>query len=165
MAIRPIQIWVRTAGAIRDDRKTIVALLSAADGARVRSGQRVRAFSPRSVARMNQGTVAHVSRQGQEIVATVVLAGEAVDASRYYVLEIVTENGDFLSVPNEAILESGGRPVVYVREASGSYAPRDITVGLRGELFTQVLDGVTRGEQVVTIGSFFIDAEHRLKGF
>jgi hypothetical protein len=35
---------------------------------------------------------------------------------------------------------------------------------MRGELFTQVLDGLTPGEQVVTTGSFFIDAEHKLKG-
>jgi hypothetical protein len=27
-----------------------------------------------------------------------------------------------------------------------------------------VLGGVNAGDQVVTIGSFFIDAEHRLKG-
>jgi hypothetical protein len=31
-------------------------------------------------------------------------------------------------------------------------------------LFTQVIDGLKSGEQVVTIGSFFIDAEHKLKG-
>jgi hypothetical protein len=36
--------------------------------------------------------------------------------------------------------------------------------GVQGELFTQVLNGLQEGEQVVTIGSFFIDAEHKLKG-
>ena len=35
---------------------------------------------------------------------------------------------------------------------------------MQGELFTQVLDGLKPGEQVVTIGSFFIDADHKLKG-
>ena len=35
---------------------------------------------------------------------------------------------------------------------------------LQGELFTQVLEGLQPGEQVITIGSFFIDAEHKLKG-
>lgn len=30
----------------------------------------------------------------------------ALEASRYYVLEVVTEDGDFLSVPSEAIIET-----------------------------------------------------------
>ena len=57
-----------------------------------------------------------------------------------------------------------GKQLVYVQEANGSYAPREIAVGLRGELYSQVVGGVKPGEQVVTIGSFFIDAEHKLKG-
>ena len=45
-----------------------------------------------------------------------------------------------------------------------SYVPREIHTGIQGELLTQVLDGVNDGDQVVTFGSFFIDAEHKLKG-
>ncbi len=71
--------------------------------------------------------------------------------------------GEFLSVPNEAILETGGKQIVYVQQAGGNYVPRDIKAGMRGELFTQVLEGLKAGEQVVTIGSFFIDAEHKLR--
>ena len=67
-------------------------------------------------------------------------------------------------MPNEAILESGGKQLVYVQSPDGRYAPREIKIGLRGELFTQVLDGLDPGQKVVTIGSFFIDAEHELKG-
>ena len=165
VAVRPIQVWVRTAGVLDDDQRTLTASVSATEGASVRTGQRVRAFSPASVSRMNQGTVSSVAPRGRDVIVTVELAGRTADPSRYYVLEIVTEAGEFPSVPNEAILESGGRQVVYVQAADGSYAPRELTVGVRGELFTQVLDGVKPGEQVVTIGSFFIDAEHRLKAF
>ena len=67
-------------------------------------------------------------------------------------------------MPNEAIIESGGKQVVYLQEPDGSYTPRDIKVGAQGELFTQVLEGLNHGEQVITIGSFFIDAEYKLKG-
>jgi hypothetical protein len=35
---------------------------------------------------------------------------------------------------------------------------------VQGELFTEVVAGLTPGEKVVTFGSFFIDAEHTLKG-
>ena len=39
-----------------------------------------------------------------------------------------------------------------------------IEPGVQGELYTQILDGVTEGEQVVTLGSFFVDADRKLKG-
>jgi len=81
----------------------------------------------------------------------------------YYVMEIVVERGPFLSVPNEAIIEEGNRHIVYVRQ-SGQYVPQEIHTGIQGELYTQVLDGLKEGAQVVTFGSFFIDAEHKLKG-
>jgi len=45
-----------------------------------------------------------------------------------------------------------------------SYAPREIQIGLQGELFTEITGGLKEGEQVVTFGSFFIDADHKLKG-
>jgi hypothetical protein len=37
-------------------------------------------------------------------------------------------------------------------------------LGVQGELFTEVVKGLMPGEQVVTFGSFFIDADHKLKG-
>jgi multidrug efflux pump subunit AcrA (membrane-fusion protein) len=76
----------------------------------------------------------------------------------------VTEDGEHLSVPNEAIIETGSTRLVYVQESPGHYLPREITPGVQGELYTQVIEGVKAGEQVVTFGSFFIDAEHKLKG-
>jgi Cu(I)/Ag(I) efflux system membrane fusion protein len=80
-----------------------------------------------------------------------------------YVVEITVEQGPFLSVPNEAIIEEGDRHVVYVEQQAGQYVPQEIHTGIQGELYTQVLDGVSDGAQVVTFGSFFIDAEHKLK--
>jgi hypothetical protein len=165
VAVRPIQVWVRTAGPIDDARRIITAEVTAADRARVKVGQRVRVFSPESRSRMYQATISDISPRQDRAVLKATLMGQALETSRHFVLEIVTENGDLLSVPNEAIIESGGKQLVYVQEAGGSsYAPRQISVGLRGELYSQVVDGVKAGEQVVTIGSFFIDAEHKLKG-
>ena len=67
-------------------------------------------------------------------------------------------------MPNEAIIEEGDSRVVYVQVGDGQYEPRTIKTGLQGELYTQVLDGVKDGEQVVTFGSFFIDSNYKLKG-
>ena len=164
VAVRPIQVWIRTAGVIDMTRTTLTAELRGADSRRVKVGQRVRAFSPQSRSRMHQATIAAVVPHGELTTVRASLVGQPLEASRYFILEIVTEEGEFLSVPNEAIIEAAGKQVVYVPEGSGDYTPREIQVGVQGELYTQVLGGVKPGEQVVTIGSFFIDAEHKLRG-
>ena len=163
-AVRPLQVWVRTAGAIDESHRVVTAAIPVSDARRVKAGQRVRAFSPASRSRMYQGTVAHVENSPAGTTVRIMLRGQTLEATRYYVLEIVTEDGEFLTVPNEAIIESGDKQVVYLQEPDGSYTPRDIKVGVQGELFTHVLEGLKPGEQVITIGSFFIDAEHKLKG-
>lgn len=162
-AVQPVYIWLRTAGVIDSSKKTITASVPLPDGALLRVGQRVRAFSPESRSRMYQATVSRVVPQQGRTAVTATLNGQALEASTRYVLEIVAEGGDLLAVPNEAIIETGGTQMVYVQQAGGNYIPREIKAGIRGELFTQVLDGLEAGEQVVTIGSFFIDAEHKLK--
>jgi len=164
-SVRPIQTWVRTAGAIDSARRTVTAWVPAAEGALVRIGQRVRAFSPESRSSMYQARITQVQQEGDRARVTAVLAGQGRQESTHYVLEVVTELGEFLSVPNEAIIETEGTRVVYVPQGQGRYVPREIRVGVQGELFTQVLEGLRPGEQVVTFGSFFIDAEHQLKGF
>jgi len=92
------------------------------------------------------------------------LAAAAHTDDRFYVMEVVVERGPFLSIPNEAIIEEGDRHIVYVEQQPGQYVAREIHTGIQGELLTQVLDGVKEADQVVTFGSFFIDAEQKLKG-
>jgi hypothetical protein len=163
-AVRPIQVWVRTAGRVDAAGRTISAVVPAAQAALVKAGQRVRAFPPESRSRMYQARVAHVVPEGARARVSVRLIGPGLAGSARYILEIVTERGESLSVPNEAVIEADGRRLVYVRQAEGRFAPREIRTGVQGELFTEVVGGLAPGEQVVTIGSFFIDAEHRLKG-
>jgi hypothetical protein len=98
---------------------------------------------------------------GAAIEATLAASGRA--NTTLYVMEIVVEQGPFLVVPNEAIIEEGDRHVVYVQQG-GEYVPKEVRTGIQGELYTQVLGGLEPNAQVVTFGSFFIDAEHKLKG-
>ena len=164
-AVRPIQIWVRTAGTVDRTGRSITAVLLPHEAGYVKVGQRVRAFPPESRSSMFQAKVVRVGPDGSGASVTATLSGPGHEGSSRYVLEIVTEPLEFLSVPNEAIIEADGTHVVYVQEARGRYLPRTIQPGVQGELYTQVLGGLKAGEQVVTFGSFFIDAEHKLKGF
>lgn len=163
-SVRPIQVWIRTAGVVDATGKTIAAVVSPAEGALVRVGQRVRAFPPESRSSMYQARVSQVVPQNDTVLVKATLAGQGRQGSRRYVLEIVTERGEYLSVPNEAIIETGSKHIVYVQQQQGRYVPREIRPGVQGELWTQVLDGLEPGEQVVTFGSFFIDADYKLKG-
>jgi multidrug efflux pump subunit AcrA (membrane-fusion protein) len=113
---------------------------------------------------MFQAKIEKVIPSGDGASVTAILSGPGHEGSMRYVLEIVTEPLEALSVPNEAIIEVDGKHVVYVQAEKGRYLPREIQPGIQGELFTQVLGGVTAGEQVVTYGSFFIDADFKLKG-
>ena len=165
VAVRPIQTWVRTAGVVDGTGRSMTVTLSRADGTHVRIGQRVRAFAPEARSSMSQARTTRVVAQGDRVVVTVALSGPSRPDSPRYVLEIVTEHGDLLSVPNEAIIETRGRRVVYVQPSPGRFQPREVQTGVQGELYTQIVDGLKPGEQVVTLGSFFIDAEFKLKGF
>jgi hypothetical protein len=161
---RLIQTWVRTAGTIDNTGKILGASLAGPEAALVKVGQRVRAFPPSAKSSMYQAYITRVTPRagGANVEATLTASGR--QNTTHYVMEIVVERGPFLTVPNEAIIEEGDTHIVYVQTQPGQYVPAEIHTGIQGELFTQVLDGVKDEAQVVTFGSFFIDAEHKLKG-
>jgi Cu(I)/Ag(I) efflux system membrane fusion protein len=68
-----------------------------------------------------------------------------------------------LSVPVSAVIDSGSRQVVLVDKGDGRFEPRAVKLGLRGEGFVEILDGVSQGENVVVSANFLIDAEANLK--
>jgi hypothetical protein len=161
---RPIQNWLRTAGTVDRSGRLLTARLSPAVAASVSVGQRARVFPVESRSSMYQARISRVVPQAGAVLVEATLAGTTHELNAAYVLEITVDYGEYLSVPNEAIIEEGDRQVVYVQGKGGGYQPRDVTTRLQGERYTQVLEGVTAGEQVVTTGSFFIDAEYRMKG-
>jgi hypothetical protein len=163
VAPRLIQSWIRVAGAMDKTNKVLSATVPGADAVEIRVGQRVRAFSPGSKSSMYQAFVTRVSPRGKDIDVEATLASTGRASTPLYVMEIVNEQGPFLSVPNEAIIEEGETHIVYVQERDGQYSPKEIAIGRQGELYTEVTGGVKEGDQVVTFGSFFIDAEQKLK--
>jgi len=161
---RPIQIWVRAGGTLDEARSVVTVDVPAAEGARVEVGQRARAFSPDTRSRMHQAFVTRVETKGDRVSIEASLTGRVFETRRHFILEIVTEGKDMLSVPNEALIETEGRRLAYVQEPGGGYTPREVETGIQGERYTQILGGLEAGDQVVSFGSFFIDAEHKLKG-
>jgi len=163
VSLRPIQTWVRTVGTIDKTGKILGGSLSASEAGLVKVGQRVRAFPPSSKSSMYQAYVTRIVPRAGGVDVEASLTAFGRQNAPHYVMEIVVERGPFLSVPNEAIIEEGEKHIVYVQQQPGQYVAAEIQTGIQGELFTQVLGGITEDAQVVTIGSFFIDAEHKLK--
>ncbi len=75
---------------------------------------------------------------------------------------------DALSVSSESIITTGKRKIVIVKEGdlkkSGSYRPVQITTGQERDNVTEILSGLTEGEEVVVSGQFLIDSEASLSG-
>ena len=68
-----------------------------------------------------------------------------------------------LSVPAEAVLDSGVRKTVFVEVSEGVFEPRVVEIGWRYGDHVQILRGLVPGEQVVVNGNFYVDSESRLK--
>lgn len=68
-----------------------------------------------------------------------------------------------LVVPAEAVIRTGMRAVVIVRQEGGAFAPREVTLGADLGEQLEVLQGLREGDEVVTSGQFLIDSEARLK--
>ncbi|MDG4607465.1 MAG: efflux RND transporter periplasmic adaptor subunit [Candidatus Contendobacter sp.] len=68
-----------------------------------------------------------------------------------------------LTIPASAVLSSGARQAVLVELGEGRYQPREVKLGLRGDDYVQVLEGLTDDERVVVSANFLIDAESNLK--
>lgn len=71
--------------------------------------------------------------------------------------------GKVLAVPESAVLDSGARQAVLVRRGEGLFEPRAVKLGMRAEGYTEVMEGLQAGEQVVVRANFLIDAESNLK--
>jgi Cu(I)/Ag(I) efflux system membrane fusion protein len=68
-----------------------------------------------------------------------------------------------LQVPDDTILESGTRNIVFVSQGEGKLVPREITLGDHGSGIVEVRDGLKEGENVVQGANFLVDSESRLK--
>ena len=69
---------------------------------------------------------------------------------------------DILAVPMEAVIVTGERNLVFVRDSTGTLLPRQVVLGTRAGDRVQVLSGLQEGETIVSSANFLVDAESRL---
>lgn len=79
-------------------------------------------------------------------------------------VQIAGATASALTVPSEAVIRSSRRALVIVAEDQGRYRPVEVTLGRQVNDRTEVLTGLTEGQQVVASGQFLIDSEASLQG-
>ncbi len=72
--------------------------------------------------------------------------------------------GRRLAIPEDAIIDTGRRTIVYVKVDQETFEPREILTGITADGMREVLKGIKEGEEVVSQGTFLIDSEAKLKG-
>ena len=140
-------------------------------------GNEAQHFRPGSVARV------YLSGEGKSFTARVSNVLPQVDpATRTLKLRLEAENPGFelrpdmfvdvelpvsmpaaLTVPVDALIDSGREQRVFVERGNGEFEPRQVEVGWRFGDRIEIVRGVSEGERVVSAGTFLVDSESRLK--
>jgi RND family efflux transporter MFP subunit len=73
--------------------------------------------------------------------------------------EVAIEIGratNVLAVPDSAVVDEDGRPIVYVQLAGQTYERRDVELGLRSAGFVEIKRGLAEGERAVVRGAYSV---------
>jgi membrane fusion protein, copper/silver efflux system len=68
-----------------------------------------------------------------------------------------------LTVPQDAVIDSGREQRVFVERGNGVFEPRPVETGWRSDDRVAIVRGLAEGERVVAAGTFLVDSESRLK--
>ncbi|WP_226668664.1 efflux RND transporter periplasmic adaptor subunit [Microbulbifer aggregans] len=134
---------------------------------------------PANLSRVQEGQGVRITAGEQKYAGTLRSIVPAGNDSPYSRARVRIDNGDGRWVPgvfvaaqvqmparpealvvdSRALQQVDGETVVFVRMAPGRFEVRDVMTGERGEKFTAVLRGLTRGENYVVANSYLLKAE------
>jgi Cu(I)/Ag(I) efflux system membrane fusion protein len=79
--------------------------------------------------------------------------------------EVVLEgpSREGLRIPEDAVIHSGTKNVVFIALGAGKFAPRAVEVGTSDGSSVEVVNGLSEGEKVVVRANFLVDSESRLR--
>jgi Cu(I)/Ag(I) efflux system membrane fusion protein len=89
-------------------------------------------------------------------------AGGALKPGLYGTVDFVTTGQDVLTVPRDAVIDTGLQQHVFV--ATGDrFEPRPVTLGVQLADRVEIRSGLQEGERIVAAGVFLLDSESRLR--
>lgn len=78
-------------------------------------------------------------------------------------ITVPLSSGEGVTVPEDAVIDSGLRQVVFVEVTPGTFEPREVRVTLRGSGRALLASGVLEGERVASRANFLLDADSKLR--
>lgn len=93
---------------------------------------------------------------------TVPNPGLRLKPGMYATIYFDVERSGVLVVPAGAVVVTGERNLVFVRDAEGTLTPAEVVVGARAGDQVQILEGLAEGQTIVAAANFLVDAESRL---
>jgi len=134
----------------------------------LRPGRRVRVTLPRQGIAVS-ATVSDVLPQFDPTSRTLKIRLEADNAGfrlrpdMLLDVELPISYDPAITVPSDAVLNTGQRQVVFVDIDGGHFEPRRVETGWRADGLTEITGGLAEGERVVASGTFLLDSEARMK--
>jgi Cu(I)/Ag(I) efflux system membrane fusion protein len=146
-----------------------VAEVPEAQAARLRSGQKVKAVLQADASQTFEGQLKEILPEVSATTRTLRARFEVDNASGRLTpgmllrLTVSAPSSERLVVSSEAVIRTGKRAVVIVRNAQGGFEPREVALGIDFGDDVEIASGARAGEQVVASGQFLIDSEARLR--
>ncbi len=122
------------------------------------TGQAVNASVKAYPGRIFQGIVKTVDSRVDPVTRSVIVRAEMMNEDRalrpglLMTVEVVSRNWQGLSVPEEAVVPSGGKAYVFVSK-NGVAERREVSLGIRRPGYVEVTEGLVVEERVVTEGT------------
>ena len=139
--------------------------------AQVRPGHAVEARAAASPGTILKGKVGailpQVAAATRTLTARVELAnpGHRLVPGMFATLRLTPSGpAEVLTVPAEAVIQTGTRSVVMLAQGEGSFRPVDVETGAESNGQTEIRKGLEAGQKVVVSGQFLIDSEASLRG-
>jgi Cu(I)/Ag(I) efflux system membrane fusion protein len=150
-------------------RVWVMADLYEMDFTRVRVGDRARFTADALVGRAFDARVQFVyptvSNETRTLKARVSLDNRdgMLRPGMYGRVRVTGRSAMALSVPSEAVVNTGEHAYVFLAHAGGNFEPRLVWTGMPEGDRIQILRGVAEGDTVVASATFLMDSESRLK--
>lgn len=70
---------------------------------------------------------------------------------------------EMLSVPSEALIDSGLKKTLFIERSPGLFEPREVQTGRSFGSSVEIVSGLKKGERIAISGTFLLDSESRMK--
>jgi RND family efflux transporter MFP subunit len=150
-------------------RVWVMADVFESEAGAIRIGQRAAVTATAYPGQRFPATVAYIQPQVDPQTRTLRVRLELGNANltlkpdMYVDVELFAGTTSRLTVPVNAVLNSGLRQTVFVDRGNGFLEPRHVQVGKQFADRVEILSGLRAGERIVTSGTFLIDSESQLR--